>query len=66
MAPQRTILKTGSISDVEYDEETQSLEITFRNGRSYTLTGVPPDMYDGLITADSPGSYYNTYLRGRY
>ena len=50
----------------DYDKDRQTLVITFPNGRSYTLDGVPPDEADAFMKADSPGSYWNTYLRGRY
>ena len=40
--------------------------LTFRNGRSYTLHGVPEHHYHGLLNASSPGRYFNACLKGRY
>jgi hypothetical protein len=50
----------------EYDNETQTLSVTFTNGRTYDLDGVPPDLFEGLCSASSAGTYFNTYLRGVY
>jgi hypothetical protein len=66
MALLRQPLNSSAISLVEYDDETQELTVTFANGQSYDLTGVPPDMYEGLINASSAGKYFNTYLKGQY
>jgi len=66
MPLERRALKSTAISLVEYDTEDQTMTVTFTNGKSYDLTGVPPDMYEGLCSDSSAGSYFNTYLRGRY
>ena len=42
------------------------MHLTFRSGRSYTLHGFPERHYHGLLNADSPGAYFNAYLKGRY
>jgi hypothetical protein len=62
----RRQLKSSAIASCEYDAETQDLTVTFTNGRSYDLSGVPPDMFEGLCSASSAGSYFNTFLRGQY
>jgi lysyl-tRNA synthetase class 2 len=62
----RRQLKSSAISLCEYDDETQDLSVTFTNGRTYDLTGVPPDLFEGLCSAPSAGQFFNTYLRGRY
>ena len=52
------------IQSVGYESGT--LYITFRNGRSYTLRGVPEYHYIGLLNSSSPGRYFNFHLKGRY
>jgi hypothetical protein len=42
------------------------MHLRFRNGRSYTLRGVPEHHYYGLLNASSPGWYFNAYLKGNY
>lgn len=46
--------------------ESGTLYITFWNGHAYTFHGAPESVTIGLITAPSPGEYYNIHIRGRY
>lgn len=66
MTLERRSLKSSAISTAEYDTETQELTITFTNGMSYDLSGVPPDAFEGLVNADSPGRFFNQNLKGIY
>ena len=66
MALERRQLKSSAIALVEYDDEDQTMSVTFTNGRTYDLSGVPPDLFEGLCSASSAGSFFNTYLRGMY
>ena len=61
-----TPLRSTALAEVSYDPETRTMEVEFRNGRSYTHVGVPQEVYDGLTTAGSAGSYYNAVVKGRY
>jgi len=56
--------KSSCIRSVGY--ESGRLSITFHSGNTYTYNGVPESLYIGLITASSPGEYYNLNIRGRY
>ena len=57
-------LNSSCLSWVEYNSGTMWL--TFCNGSEYTLQGVPLHHYHGLLDTDSPGWYFNRYLKGRY
>lgn len=57
-------LTSSCIYHVVYDDGT--MNITFTSGNTYTLTSVPEHHYQGLITAASPGEYFNTHLKGKY
>ena len=59
-------LNSSCIAWVDYVTLTRTLHIGFQNGRSYTLSGVPEHHYHGLVSATSPGRYFNYYLKGRY
>lgn len=59
-------LNSSCLSGVDYDPVTRRMEIHFQSGRYYTLTGVPEHHFHGLVTASSPGAYFNTHLKGRY
>jgi KTSC domain len=66
MPLERQRLKSSAILLAEYDTDTQELTLTFSNGSSYDLSGVPPDLFNALVSSDSPGRYFNTYLKGQY
>lgn len=59
-------LNSSAISWVDYDPPSRTLEITFRSGQTYTLSGVPEYHYIGLLKAASAGRYFNEHLRGNY
>lgn len=54
-----------------YDNETRKLEVLFREGRkegwvTYSYEDVSELLYEDLLAADSPGLFFNRYIRGRY
>ena len=57
-------LNSKCLAWVEYDSGIMLL--TFRNGRTYTLHGVPEHHYHGLFNAASKGRYFTSRLKGRY
>jgi hypothetical protein len=59
-------LNSSCLASVEYDYDSGTMHLRFRNGRSYTLHRVPEYHYHGLLNASSPGWYFNYYLRGNY
>lgn len=59
-------LESSTIRRSRYDIETGQLEIEFSSGKVYTFEGVPLSTYSGLLDADSPGSYFNQYIKGQF
>ena len=60
-------VQSSILAQINYDEVTHTLCATFRgSGRTYIYEGVPQEIYDGLIFADSLGGYFNTHIRGRF
>ena len=59
-------VSSTALSSCTYDDETQDLIITFVSGRSYTHAGVPAEVYQGLVMASSPGTFYNEVIKGVY
>ncbi|MFM0335633.1 KTSC domain-containing protein [Paraburkholderia fungorum] len=43
-----------------------TLTIVMRDGTICAYPGVPEDVYDDLMSASSPGTFYNTEIHGRY
>lgn len=42
------------------------LEVLFQSGIMWRYKNIPPVVYQHLISVDSPGSYYNAIIKGRY
>lgn len=54
------------IYSVGYDPDTQQLEVTFNQGRSYTYEGVPQSEFDNLVSAQSAGKYFAANIKNVY
>jgi len=60
-------VNSSAISRVGYNEQDQTLTITFlQSGRTYTYYDVPISIYHGLTRAGSPGRYFNFNVKNRY
>jgi ATP-dependent DNA helicase RecG len=59
----RTTVTSSNIASVGYDAENMILEIEFNHGAIYQYFDVPKDIYEGLMSASSIGSYYYHNIR---
>lgn len=59
----RIPVESSSLSSVGYDSENAILEIEFKSGGIYQYSGVPQDVYDGLMNAESKGKYFHQYIK---
>lgn len=57
---------SSHLSRVRYEEERRRLEIEFLEGGVYEYYEVPPAEFDGLLAAESHGSYFHEHIRGNY
>lgn len=46
-----------------YNAERRELHIRFLSGRSYTYEDVDPTIYEGLLSASSPGAYFHSVIK---
>ena len=51
---------------VGYDPATRRMRIRFAQGNDYDFCGVPPHIYQNLMSALSKGAYYNDHIKDRY
>ena len=51
---------------VGYDAKSQVLEVRFNTGDRYRYLDVPPDEYEGLMSAESIGKYMRTHIIDHY
>lgn len=61
------VLESSAILRVSYNETARRLYVTFRDsGKTYAYHGVPKDVYEELMLADSAGAYFNAFVKDRY
>ena len=59
-------LNSTCLATMCYDPEAESLDLEFVSGHSFSYGGVPPEIALGLLTASSPGGYYNSAIKGKF
>jgi len=59
-------VESSNIAAVGYDSETETLQIRFHSGKTYQFYGVPDNLFEGLLTAESVGKYFAANVRGQY
>ena len=59
-------VNSTTLSTVAYDAAAQLLQLVFRNGAAYCYFGVPSDVYQDLMSADSMGAYFTRNIRPRF
>jgi len=64
--PSQSFPGSSALSSATYDDERQELTVTFKSGRAYTYRQVPPDVWDGLQNADSPGSFWRSNIMDQF
>lgn len=59
-------LNSSLIRRVVFDDEAETLQVSFRSGLRYIYEGVPRAIYDALGKAGSAGRFFNAQIKGRY
>lgn len=57
---------SSAFSRLSYDRNSQQLTVRFRDQTSYQYYGVPEHIFTSLLSAASPGKYFNLESRNRY
>lgn len=57
-------IRSSAIRAIGYDGSTLTVE--FHTGRTYQHPHVPYSVFEGLLNATSPGTYYNQHIRGKF
>lgn len=63
---ERTKIDSTSIEEVGYDEDSQTLEIEFKNGSVYQYFDVPKKIHEDLMSAGSAGAYLAKSVKGHF
>ena len=59
-------LQSSMIDRILFDDEAETLTVTFRNARRYLYRGVPRAIYDAFVKATSAGTFFNERVKGHY
>lgn len=51
-------LDSSNLVAAGFDPDNGIMVIEFKGGKQYRWDGIPQPVYDGLMSADSPGKYY--------
>jgi hypothetical protein len=57
---------SSAISLLAYDDEEETLYVTFTDGRQYQLDGFPQVELERWLASGSIGKYWNANVKGRY
>ena len=61
----RTPVESSVLSSIGYSSDT-TLELEFRSGAIYRYFAVPPPVFQGLIEAESKGTFFNRNVRNHF
>jgi hypothetical protein len=60
-------INSSCFSSMAYNNSTNELQMTFaKDGRSYTIPGIPISEIDKWVNSGSPGGYFNSFVRGNF
>ncbi len=54
---------SSNIASIGFDKEKNRLCVQFQSGKCYEYTGVPPETFVDVITAESTGKAFNKLIR---
>ena len=60
---ERQYVSSSNIASIGYDSDNMILEVEFLRGGVYQYYDVPQNIYDGLMAADSKGTYLAAYVK---
>jgi hypothetical protein len=63
---ERDPVTSSNLKAVGYDENTRTLEVEFLSGKVFQYADVPPQSHQSMMAADSPGSFFQKYIRQAY
>lgn len=55
-----------NLDSVGHDEESTTLEVAFKNGSVWQYEDVPRSVYEGILSAPSPGGFFSSHVKGQY
>ena len=63
---ERLPVQSSVLAAVAYDPIARRFEAEFRSGEIYQYAGVPAELYQRLLTAESIGIFFNLNIRNHF
>lgn len=60
---ERQYVTSSNLLSIGYDPDNMILEVEFTTGAVYQYYDVPQSIYDGLMAADSHGTFLSAYVK---
>jgi hypothetical protein len=64
--PKMQPIESSCVAKIGYDATAEVAYVEFPGGGLYAYRGVPLNVYDELIDAESKGTFVNTVIKRRY
>ena len=61
-----TTITSSLIREASFDAANRTLTVVLRSGREYTYRDVDQAVYQGLVSADSAGRFFNRNIVGKF
>lgn len=58
-----TPVESSHLAGYDYDPQTETLELQFRNGDRWSYAYVHQDLFDHFVSADSMGSFFTSRIK---
>ncbi len=62
----RVNVVSRNIKSIGYDPSINTLEVEFNSGSIYQYYTVPSSIYEGIMSANSKGTFLNDHIKGKY
>jgi len=59
-----TLLDSSALAAVQFHRRI--LTVRFRNGKVHSYLGVPAELFQKLLAAESKGSFFNAHIRDAF
>ncbi len=60
---ERLPVSSSNLASIGYDANCAVLEVEFNHGGIYQYSGVPEEIYQGLMNAGSHGTYFDQFVK---
>jgi len=59
-------VESSNLEAIGHDPDSNTLHVQFRNGSLYAYHGVPVDVFEDMMIADSKGGFLSREIKGVY